>query len=234
MKIKADTGEIWQFMLFLHHLKTDVSKSVEEDRERLTTASKKLRDIIGEEVNAVVLEDIAQTDKSLGQKQTEFQESMGSVIKWLKKFVTYLEEISFDDDYAKYKASYSGAGDSGAGSSSSNYGKMQFRGISFYVKDDNFDFDAKDAKGRSNLERMTKGKTPIGKDGLYINLHHMCQTEQAGIAEVLGSMHTSNHRILHINPSSIPSGIDRKAFSALRADYWKRRAALETRRRSEL
>ena len=208
MKIKADTGEIWQFMLFLHHLKTDVSKSVEEDRERLTTASKKLRDIIGEEVNAVVLEDIAQTDKSLGQKQTEFQESMGSVIKWLKKFVTYLEEISFDDDYAKYKASYSGAGDSGAGSSSSNYGKMQFRGISFYVKDDNFDFD--------------------------INLHHMCQTEQAGIAEVLGSMHTSNHRILHINPSSIPSGIDRKAFSALRADYWKRRAALETRRRSEL
>ncbi|WP_082355222.1 HNH/ENDO VII family nuclease [Bacillus sp. FJAT-22090] len=42
----------------------------------------------------------------------------------------------------------------------------------------------KDARGRTNLERMKKGLAPLGPDGKHINLHHTTQINENSIAEV--------------------------------------------------
>lgn len=81
-----------------------------------------------------------------------------------------------------------------------------------------------DRTGMTNLQRMQEGLAPIGPDGWAINLHHMLQTQSGPIAEVTATMHQQYSRILHINPSSIPSGISRGAFDAWRSDYWMWRA----------
>ena len=71
---------------------------------------------------------------------------------------------------------------------------------------------------------MQKGLAPIGPDGKSMNLHHMTQRQNGGIAEMTQSFHQKNSGTIHINPSSTPSGIDRGAFNKWRSDYWKSRA----------
>ncbi len=81
-----------------------------------------------------------------------------------------------------------------------------------------------DSRGRTNLERMQRDLAPIGPDSQSINLHHMTQRQSGAIAEVTATMHQQNSAVLHINPSSVGSGIDRTTFNAWRRDYWRNRA----------
>ena len=69
-----------------------------------------------------------------------------------------------------------------------------------------------------------KASPPIGPDGHSINLHHLTQRQGDAIAEVTQSFHQQNSRVLHINPNTIQSGIDRAAFNKWRAAYWTNRA----------
>ncbi len=84
--------------------------------------------------------------------------------------------------------------------------------------------------GLTNLELMQgkapsgKNRAPIGPDGNPINLHHLIQTEDGAIAEVTQTFHQQHSKVLHINPSSIESGIDRNKFKIWRENYWKNRA----------
>jgi filamentous hemagglutinin len=68
------------------------------------------------------------------------------------------------------------------------------------------------------------GRAPLGPDGFPINLHHMLQTNTSPLAEVTQTFHQQYSNILHINPSTMPSGIDRGAFDRYRASYWRARA----------
>jgi hypothetical protein len=95
-----------------------------------------------------------------------------------------------------------------------------FEGTRVYRRDDLIDPNAVDKLGRSNVDRMSKGLAPLGPDGKPVNLHHMLQTDGSPIAELSQTFHKTNHRVIHINPSSIPSGIDRATFDAWRAQYW--------------
>jgi len=78
--------------------------------------------------------------------------------------------------------------------------------------------------GLTNLQRMQVGRPPIGPDGLPIHLHHMLQTMNGPIAEVSQTFHQTYTRIIHINPYTIQSGIDRLAFASWRSQYWMNRA----------
>jgi hypothetical protein len=71
---------------------------------------------------------------------------------------------------------------------------------------------------------MQQGIAPIGPDGKSINLHHMTQTNDSAIAEITQSFHQENTKVIHINPNTIPSGIDRSAFDTWKKTYWKNRA----------
>jgi filamentous hemagglutinin len=72
---------------------------------------------------------------------------------------------------------------------------------------------------------MQRGLAPIGPDGKPINLHHMLQTQSGPLAEMSQTFHQQNYSTIHINPNTIPSGIDRPAFDAFRQQYWLNRAA---------
>lgn len=48
--------------------------------------------------------------------------------------------------------------------------------------------------------------------------------EQKPKHEVPASVHQKYSKIIHINPNTIPSGTDRKAFNSYRRRYWKERA----------
>ncbi|WXF89260.1 HNH/ENDO VII family nuclease [Pseudomonas syringae pv. atrofaciens] len=60
---------------------------------------------------------------------------------------------------------------------------------------------------------MASGRAPIGIDGESINLHHMIQTQNGGIAELTQTFHQKYSSTIHINPNTIPSGIDRPLFN---------------------
>ncbi|MEM9633745.1 MAG: HNH/ENDO VII family nuclease [Pseudomonadota bacterium] len=99
----------------------------------------------------------------------------------------------------------------------------EFQGTKVFQRDDLINPTLKDARGRTNLERMQRGLAPIGPDGKSLNLHHMIQTEKGAIAEVTSTFHKTNSKTIHINPNTIPSGINRSAFNSWRANYWRNR-----------
>ncbi len=102
---------------------------------------------------------------------------------------------------------------------------INFNGNKVFQRDDLFDPNFLDKKsGLTNLELMKKGRAPIGADGKPINLHHMTQQHEGAIAEVTQTFHQQNLKVIHINSSSTPSGINRAKFNKWRANYWKNRA----------
>jgi RHS repeat-associated protein len=99
-----------------------------------------------------------------------------------------------------------------------------FKGIKVYQRNDIIDPKRMDARGRTNVQRMEQGLAPIGSDGKSVNLHHMIQTNDSAIVELTQSFHQRNTKTIHINPSSIPSGINRTQFDKWRESYWINRA----------
>lgn len=93
-----------------------------------------------------------------------------------------------------------------------------------HQRDDLIDPARLDDKGRTNVERMRDGVAPIGPDGKSINLHHTTQRNDGALAETTQTFHKDNSKVIHINPNTTPSGIDRPAFDAFRRRYWKERS----------
>ncbi|WP_126305869.1 HNH/ENDO VII family nuclease [Methylomusa anaerophila] len=100
----------------------------------------------------------------------------------------------------------------------------EYNGVKVYQRNDLINPNLVDDYGRTNLQRMQQGIAPIGPDGKSINLHHMTQTNDSAIAEITQSFHQENTKVIHINPNTIPSGIDRSAFDTWKKTYWKNRA----------
>ncbi len=106
-----------------------------------------------------------------------------------------------------------------------------FRGVKVFQRNDIFDPNTVSSwkvKGvtvtGTNIERMSHGLAPIGIDGKSVNIHHMLQSATGSMAEMTQTFHKSNHSTIHINPNTIPSGINRSQFNQWRTDYWKNRA----------
>lgn len=86
------------------------------------------------------------------------------------------------------------------------------------------DYEQIDEDGKTNLERMEDGKSPLDKNGNPIELHHIGQKSDSPLAELTKEEHRGkyNHSVLH--DVSKESEIDREKFSKERSDYWKARA----------
>jgi hypothetical protein len=117
-----------------------------------------------------------------------------------------------------------GGGAAGSAGARSSWTPTEFQGNRVYQRNDLIDPSRVDARGRSNLDRMQQGLAPIGSDGKSINLHHTIQTNDSPLVEITATMHQQNSAILHINPNTVPSGIDRSAFDTFREEYWINRA----------
>jgi hypothetical protein len=88
------------------------------------------------------------------------------------------------------------------------------------------DFDRRDDKKRTNLERMQIGRAPKGADGKSMNLHHLNQDDGL-LVELTRSTHTKLYGALHFRLTPGSSRIDRDQFNSFRSWYWRRRAKEE-------
>jgi filamentous hemagglutinin len=103
--------------------------------------------------------------------------------------------------------------------------ETEFKGIRVFQRDDLINPHWINPKtGETNLQRMQRGRAPIGADGKEINLHHTIQRQGYPMAEVSGSFHKKYHGTIHVNPSTIPSGIPRNVHANWREKYWVERA----------
>ena len=98
-----------------------------------------------------------------------------------------------------------------------------FQGNLVYQRPDLIDPDLTQ-NGLTNLQRMQQGFAPYGPDGNPMQLHHMLQSQNGPIAEVTQTFHQVFSSIVHINPNTIGSGINRAVFNAWRMEYWMNRA----------
>ncbi|WP_296216006.1 HNH/ENDO VII family nuclease [uncultured Corynebacterium sp.] len=83
----------------------------------------------------------------------------------------------------------------------------------------------------TNLDRMARGKAPIGHDGKFVNLHHIGQSDSSTLVELTATRHSQNRAQLHIfhglSRNDFPKDVvpvDRSAFDAWREQYWIERA----------
>jgi RHS repeat-associated protein len=113
-------------------------------------------------------------------------------------------------------------------------------GQDYTVFQQNIDWDQKDKKGRTNLERASKGKAPLGPDGKSINLHHSKQNAKGPLFELSESTHRKYDRTNALHPYKVDGSgkhpinpVNRKAFGKDRKQYWKDRSAVENERRQK-
>jgi len=109
--------------------------------------------------------------------------------------------------------------------------KVDFQGVKVYQRDDLFEPNKMSTwteKGKpvtgTNIQRMSTGRAPVDANGESINLHHLIQIDGEGLVEVTADFHQKYYSILHINPNTIPSGINRSTFNTYKSNYWKNRA----------
>lgn len=71
---------------------------------------------------------------------------------------------------------------------------------------------------------MEQGLAPIGTDGKSINIHHIDQTNNGPVMEIMATEHQQNYSKLHTNIGQAPSQINRSEFNSWRRGYWKWRS----------
>lgn len=86
----------------------------------------------------------------------------------------------------------------------------------------NIDLNAVDDFGRSNLERMAKGLSPLDQNGLPYELHHIGQNADGSLAILTQAEH--DNAALH--GFKMVSEINRPEFAKQRAMFWKTMAKM--------
>lgn len=94
------------------------------------------------------------------------------------------------------------------------------------LKDDSINPDLTDGKGRTNIERMEKGRAPIDENGDSYNLHHIGQNSDSPLAELKDRTHKSNDSILHdkSKPTEVHNENSEVDWTKERSEHWKARA----------
>ncbi|WP_375630399.1 MULTISPECIES: DUF637 domain-containing protein, partial [unclassified Bartonella] len=72
----------------------------------------------------------------------------------------------------------------------------------------------------TNIDRMKARRAPIGYDGKSVELHHLNQTPDGPLAEMSHEFHKKYTSVIHANPKTHQSLIDRKKFEKQREEYW--------------
>jgi len=92
------------------------------------------------------------------------------------------------------------------------------------LQDNRIDLNRKDAKDRTNLERMQKGLAPLDEDGRPYNLHHIGQKSDSPLAELKDGVHKEKDVILHDKTISTEVHGGNINWDSERANHWKQRA----------
>ena len=100
----------------------------------------------------------------------------------------------------------------------SNLKIMKINGNWAYVQ--NVDWNIKDSLGRTNAERVKKGFSPIDKNGVPLELHHIGQNPDAPLAILTNADHHKNDKDLHYLKGQCESLINRPEFNKQKKEFW--------------
>jgi hypothetical protein len=115
-----------------------------------------------------------------------------------------------------------------AGANRHDYRLTSFSGKLVAQRDRIFDPNQRDPQGRTNAQRIQQRRSPLGKDGKPIVLHHAGQSSEGPIIELT----STEHRAIRVRQDR--SKIDRSDFREFRVIYWQARLALIRGQHSEL
>ncbi|UNF42750.1 HNH/ENDO VII family nuclease [Bartonella krasnovii] len=74
----------------------------------------------------------------------------------------------------------------------------------------------------TNLDRIETGRAPIGHEGRPVELHHLNQTPDGPLAAMSYEFHKKYTSVIHNNPKTHQSLIDRKKFDKQREEFGKK------------
>lgn len=196
-RLLEETRQIFKINIFnINFLKGQTSN-------RLQNAYKELREYFNyNNINNVELDDLVSLIKQNGKNRIEKNSNYSSKIN---KYISTVEELQV------YK--------------NENLEESKVNGRTV-LKANEIDLNLKDAKGRTNLQRMEKGLAPLDMEGRPFNLHHIGQKIDSPLAELKDIVHKQNDAILHNKniPTEVHNGDinwDRE-----RANHWKQRAKI--------
>lgn len=175
-KIQNDEGENAAAKARLKEVQKQIEK-IEQLCEQIYYAEKKIQSY----------EDLLQ------KRLKECSRSFCAGKRKINRYLSFVEQLDVEIESS---AASEGRENISSEESTGNQFVMNFRGKTFYCNDDELDMGE---NAQLNLERMDRGLSPIGADGLPVNLHHMQQSDRlGGIMELSESKHKSNHKTLHI------------------------------------
>ena len=90
----------------------------------------------------------------------------------------------------------------------------------------NIDLNQTDEFGLTNIDRMERGRAPIDNNGQTIELHHIGQKSNNGLAELNAKEHRGNGNDMVLHDKTQESQIDRTEFRNEREAHWMKRAEI--------
>ncbi len=136
--------------------------------------------------------------------------------------VVYYDPSGYKDKRQTPCKEETSVGESGAGGSGKK--TVVVNGKTVTMDNSIFDPNFVDRQGRTNIQRMEQGLAPIGTDGKSINIHHIDQTNNGPVMEIMATEHQQNYSKLHTNIGQAPSQINRSEFNSWRRGYWEWRS----------
>lgn len=100
-----------------------------------------------------------------------------------------------------------------------NLKETKINGRRILRRENIYDIYQKDLEGRTNLERMKKGLSPVDENNKPIELHHIGQKMDSPLAELRYDEHKKYFGDIHNNFEK--SEIDRNIFAKEKREYWK-------------
>lgn len=105
-----------------------------------------------------------------------------------------------------------------------NLKEVQINGKACLIRTDLSLDEVVDDRGRTNRERMSKGLAPLDANGDSVELHHIGQKSNAGLAELTNAEHHNGGNDTVLHDKKKVSEIDRKEFDGERKKHWETRA----------
>ena len=105
-----------------------------------------------------------------------------------------------------------------------NLKEVQINGKACLIRTDLSLDEVVDDRGRTNRERMSKGLAPLDANGDSVELHHIGQKSNAGLAELTNAEHHKGGNDTVLHDKKKVSEIDRKEFDGERKKHWETRA----------
>lgn len=72
---------------------------------------------------------------------------------------------------------------------------------------------------------MATDRAPVDYNVNAVKLHYILPSQDAPVTEISQKFHKVKYGIIHINPNTSPSGINRAKFNTWREQYWMFRAS---------